>query len=795
MDHLPHNHDGEEVLIPFKSQAHQFEPNDFFKLPEKYQGYQNLIENGLHDVPQDEAAAFLQDWLYFSLLAQAFGKRVETKRYYRLGIDEKPRISTEPLKDDIKEWLDRDQAFESSKDKDYMARHMKTTQAFQRARAFICKWGSDHNFDHAKTFDIANDEWCQGEMFDRLFLSFAILGETLERDRPEYPWDSPTLNWNHHNENERSWGISQYVTKSMRKQGWCLRDIQRFQVTGGDVCSVYYLSTINPPQTVKDESHEKCTFQECRNPPQNNGRRHTKPECSCHFAVPDPEAIKRVVMDGNIPLLTWTQDGALSVTAHEITDEGYSSNDETSKRPEFVAASHVWTDGLGNDESDNGLPRCQLDDLRLNFNQTREPDSGKADTPFWIDTLCVPEDPAARKVAIRNIAEVYKRAYTVLVIASELMDTSSKTDTLEPAVRILTGRWAQRLWTLQEGILTRNLHFKFRDGMLSVNDLKHRYNEAKDNRSDPYHHCWKAGWLFSPSVRSISGGDDTPRTKQEADELESRRVSHLWRSVQWRQAQWNSDETICLATILDIDPSPLMDIGVNHKYPSASESTRMVRFLQLLDQKLGIPSGMIFLPGPKLPDEGYRWAPRTWMSRLKRESPSVLFPETLHQSYLTRRGLLVEYPGVLLTLINPNIASRFWLPVSHTLLTWYRIDAIPPPATWEHIWKRIYDSGNPAAIILSRQGFEEDPELALLVIVLNQRAEQRGGRHPLHHNTAGSVKWVQIMCRLRVRLETNHAVITRLHHDWSINVNTMIWGERVDGSQKWIVDGWREAVD
>ena len=781
MDHLP-NQDSPNVSIPFCAEARIYKQNDFFELPEKYHGHLYLMENGLRGMELHEAAAFLQAWLFFSLLAEVFGASVDAERYKRRGIDGKPRVSTEDLKDDIEKWLKRDQAHESSNDNEYKdeykARHIKTTHALRQARAFISKWGSDHIFDHAKTFDIGNDEWCQDEIFDRLFLSFAILGETLERDRPSISWESPPLNWISQNGDGRPWGISKYVTKSMRKQGWCPRDIQRLQVTGGDVCSVYYMSTIRPPHVMQNESHKNCTFQECRKPPTNNGHRHIEPNCSCELATPDSTAIRNIVMEGNIPLLTWTRDGAWRVTAHEIRDESPSGNDNTSGGSEFGAASHVWTDGLGYDGVARGLPTCQIEDLRKSFSELRASESKEKDMPFWIDTLCIPEDYEARKKAIRKIGEVYRRAWTVLVIATELMETSSQTDTLEPAVRILTGRWTQRLWTLQEGILTRNLHFKFRDGMLSVNNLRDRYKRAKNDRGDAYHHSWKAGWLFSPSIRSISG-DETAKDDQDTDDLQNRRVSHLWRSVQWRQAQQNSDETICLATILDIDPSPLISIGAHDDTSPPSESDRMVKFLELLDENLGIPSGLIFLPGPKLPIDGYRWAPRTWMSRLKRESPSIIFPETIRPSYLTRRGLFVEYPGVYLTMSNPDVPARFWLPVSHTLVTWYRIDAIPAPAAWKQIWRQAYESDKRTAVILSRQDPEEDPELALLVEISRER---------------DGVNWVQILCRLRVRLETNHNVITKLKHDWSINVKKMIWGEKLGENQKWIVDGGPETM-
>jgi hypothetical protein len=103
---------------------------------------------------------------------------------------------------------------------------------------------------------------------------------------------------------------------------------------------------------------------------------------------------------------------------------------------QYLAISHVWSDGLGNTEG-NSLPNCQL---KLLYEQARRVLTGGEYVPryengafgplhtgvarlahfagnqvlrrddsvlVWIDTMCIPHQPDVRSLAIQRIREVY----------------------------------------------------------------------------------------------------------------------------------------------------------------------------------------------------------------------------------------------------------------------------------------------------------------------------------------------------------------------------------------------------
>ena len=84
---------------------------------------------------------------------------------------------------------------------------------------------------------------------------------------------------------------------------------------------------------------------------------------------------------------------------------------------------------------------------------------------FWIDSICVPVDnEMARRKAIGSMFSVYAEAYATIVLSADLMDVEAgENHYLEPAMRIATSKWMRRLWTFQEGVMSRNLYFLFAD--------------------------------------------------------------------------------------------------------------------------------------------------------------------------------------------------------------------------------------------------------------------------------------------------------------------------------------------
>jgi len=811
MDHLP-QHDGEPIRVPFLAETRIYRPEEFFTLPQKHGcSISSLLQSGPRLLPEREAPAFLQEWLFFSLIAQVLQKEVDANDFLR-QYHGKLQVNTEDLLDLFKASLPSSRRLSklssNSQDENERSLRMRASLALDEARKFVLDWCSDN--DHTIGFfqgpEASHAENCNGRVdaklrweYPELCLSFGILGETLDRYRRRLQpsvglkeENNPYRSWHNHVTDLRSWGFSNLLRQRMHANGWCPRETRRINMTAGDLSTIYYISSF-PPTTKSD--HSLCTLNECV---LSSWITPHAPNCphsdSSDFGViPDQAELRRIVRAGNIALLRYDNQENLSIVEYVIPPDGLyedpMNDEDLPNQPRFVAISHAWSDGLSPNEG-KGLPGCQLNRLRDTMKKSPE----TKDLPFWIDSLCVPHEPLElQNKAIQNMGQVYTYAYTVLVLDSSLRGTSSFPETLEAIVRINTGIWSKRMWTLPEGIRGRNLHFDFKDGLLSTVDLQKRYNKAKDNPFDREHHVYKAGWLFSPYIYSLR----EPKKKNGVDGAENQQLAHLWQAMQWREASRPEDETLCLARLVDIDPLPLLQI-TDAKGMKRMAEKRMVKFLTLLDQFIGIPPGMIFLPGPKLTTKGFSWAPSSWMRKESNQMAKPLFAPEQRLSFLTRTGLAVQYPGIELHPGRSAPEWNFWIPTDRNLTQWYRIQYIPEPDTsqedWEAIWRCACNGTELPAIIRSRFGRLDEPEIALLVRGFRRRKSVTRSSAQANYHGESDIRWVQSLCRVQIEWETDHARAAKLTEDFRYNIDQMAWGETLGADQRWVVDGHPEFL-
>ena len=306
-----------------------------------------------------------------------------------------------------------------------------------------------------------------------------------------------------------------------------------------------------------------------------------------------------------------------------------------------------WSDGLGN-PTNNALPKCQLRHLEQlitklpQYNKTfssedvpvddrvwRDPvpyrrlepaDPNSEDQPhyFWIDTLCVPLEPyKLRKEAIKNMRSVYSRATKVLVLDSELMQTTMDSCSEEKLARITCSTWIRRMWTLQEAAIARVPYFQFSGEPVIIVDEPRSapggnpYAQWYDNEVGYYSHLFQFQWW-----------------KQSLTDLG--RVSCVFGALKSRSTSHTEDQPICLAILLDLNLNELMEV---------SERYRMGKLWSMCGQ---LPAAILFLPGNKLTDENLGWAPASCMDctnlGIPRNVPGTVTPE----------GLFVTLPGFLL---------------------------------------------------------------------------------------------------------------------------------------------------
>lgn len=181
-------------------------------------------------------------------------------------------------------------------------------------------------------------------LYNALKWSIFVLRLTLiEREAvTQYPLGTEYLNF----------GTSSMLMEEMLRAGWCPNEVQRLFVFYS-VATVYYLSRLRKAQG----DHSQCSEAVCVTSNIDEltyKTKHTHEDCACeHVALPTNEMESILRSDNSFPLTSYVEqsDGTFQLTATKWR-----------RYSRYVAISHVWSDGLGNAES-NSLPHCQL--LRL----------------------------------------------------------------------------------------------------------------------------------------------------------------------------------------------------------------------------------------------------------------------------------------------------------------------------------------------------------------------------------------------------------------------------------------------
>ena len=389
---------------------------------------------------------------------------------------------------------------------------------------------------------------------------------------------------------------SQIVNDRLIKDGWCQSDLARLEHNGATtILGLYYCSLLGRRQVLRDHTH--CSYVQClacQIDPDKDQVRHVIDGCNCIPVKVDMTKLCSILEKKSVPLITFQENAISGKPSIQLSE---SKPDVT-----YVAISHVWADGLGN-PTGNSLPLCQLRLLqeRVNgvlLNEDFASQNRSANVPFWIDTICVPprkDHETRRKIALRLMNETYEEARTTLIVSLELENCSISHSREEVAMRMMSTSWWTRLWTLQEGVLGKNLTFQFLDGVVIADELLKRLPSSESTFR-------MSSQLLNEAVQEI----------RLLSELKSKppqnRLTDLLNIVTWRSTSRLADEGSCLATILGLDPQSLVSID-NHK-------DRMKAFILM---QRDFPSGFIFFSVRRMDDDGYGWAPKSFVFRSGRD--------------------------------------------------------------------------------------------------------------------------------------------------------------------------------
>jgi hypothetical protein len=186
-------------------------------------------------------------------------------------------------------------------------------------------------------------------------------------------------------------------------------------------------------------------------------------------------------------------------------------------------------------------------------------------------------------------------------------------------LRVLTSDWMRRLWTLQEAVLSKELHPVFANGPLLLKDLM----PAPDDM------------LLFPHLTDLAN-ELNRLTKRSTYSFYS--IGDVARSLQWRITKRPPDETLAIASLLGAHPSVLVDLNPQN---------RMIRLIQEIGK---FPKNVMFLSGAKLQVPGFRWAPASFMAAHSGSDRGLVLSTQVPDAVLTARGL----EGMYYALVFPK---------------------------------------------------------------------------------------------------------------------------------------------
>jgi len=844
MDHLPYDIDPLHIEVPYLCTEPYTPDGAWINYPEKHGiPLEHLREAKYGRYSSEIMMPFLQNWLYFGVIQELLPFKVELKHFVikkgKLRV-----VSTRKLPEYLERWRENSKSLSGEQKLQMWQKNVAILEVAFSFIHMICDWPESMTALLLPFNPIIRE----------ISLSMAFLGRALDLVNQEI------LNPQAGN-NSRGWSGS-LLLEHMEAQGWCPFLIARF----GRVVpleTVYYAATMGPPHVKRN--HRECSDDRCLY--KAGSTQHTTSKCTCQMLSPDVSKMRDIIKLKRLPLVRF-----------ETTGEGVGTGLKVlagEAGATYVAMSHVWSDGLGN-FINNSMPQCQLSRIQEAVDSLYPKEQS---IPFWMDTILIPNQKEfvdIKEAAIHDMTQIYKNADKVLVIDSELITCSIHSNHTAIAIRILLSNWLRRLWTLQEGVFANEIHFLLSDETISLSSLLHNL------RPDPIGLKIKNSLmrnfkdLFDRPMRTVSV-PSAPPTKQVTqvgalqkwivnksktasaqtiffDVLRrawfqfllffnlSRPRSHeteggilaCLRAVVDRTSTFTSDEALCLALLLGIDPRPILAAmaksksenekleqtksrnDVRERNPDANIYTAlelakvtehsaeiaaeepMLTFFKLINRT--IPLGILLLPGPRNKTAGYRWAPKSFLVEESRRRiligfPSSILGENPSQRLITRpcgvlceegRGMKVMFPGLFLNKIHEKVSlnNHFIVDTSDGSLEKEIIQQGKPPRFWLILYAKdegedMWDNMAPS--------HENSEEMAIVICSYGSdwRATHEGLLVRLVKTEEGRCKSLHVerICRILVRGTPVHD-----NHYWMTGPEQRVSGSWKPLTQTWCVD-------
>ncbi|KAL8793020.1 MAG: hypothetical protein Q9195_004424 [Heterodermia aff. obscurata] len=623
MDHLPTvvGTTAQPFLVPLLCDPHSFDGGSFDDFPTR-RGYQLVLQDGFPKfilnadgsrLNSKQLANIAQAWLFFGLLAKVSeisGISIDVNDFIHQD-GSQWYVSTRSLSLYLDRWESGEPLLDSRTRKEQFREQQRIIILAVVFRHHQISDNWFHDGDSWRTIIPPLAERYKLTLPLSVEVSFCVLENTLDRAsrRRRFGNKPCPINAGLH---------CKGLIERLHEDGWCPSETSLILHMFEDT-STFFASRLARLGT--KANHSTCTTNKCLafNVNTEDYRTHHTSGCKgCNNVSIDHDQLNEMLRLNKIPRARVDFGVGEAETAIALVDSG-----------PYVAISHVWSDGLGNATA-NALPSCQL--LRIGkmlLNLGIEFDDGNP--ALWIDSLLVPVKKSPEKrLALNGLSRYYTEAAKVLVLDEDLLQVTQYCSQEEQMTRIFFCTWMRRLWTLEEGSLSRDrLAFQFRDGRVSMEQLMQ--NSASSFRLDNIgSNVHSALQIFLPEMTSKSFG--------ETGNVQSRfeTVIGLLPTVQYRSTTKAADEPVCISHILQLDPSTLTCLD--------EADLRMKELIRLLAAR-GSPFSrrLLFTNEPKLHIKGFRWAPASFMAFEREDVEHLMqssFPEDC--AYSTDEGLLVD---------------------------------------------------------------------------------------------------------------------------------------------------------
>lgn len=511
-----------------------------------------------------EVLAMLQSWMSFGLLESAFNTSFTTKDFLRTDYDGREVVQTSYMR----EWID-----------DFHSRvhgsSYQTNNGQRQQRERLIRSIQYAAFWNQRLFQMQTEEsvlLTSSHLFGPVARLTTLIAEAVWAvgQRLPSPEARPFIlcDWVIMDGNDRD------LRERVRNRGWCPSMYDKVKDLSRTPTSVLeYISIVSPFHEVPNR-HRDCSVDQCVQyniEKSEYTMKHRTDGCQCGRVFPPLNAVKNALLNWTIPIINGI------ALLNEVDDNEVVLSHSPETRIRYSAISHVWSDGLGS-TTEEGMLRCQVQYLvRLAMEIGKTP-------MLWIDSLCIPEDRAPRKLAISMMAETYRDAHRTIVLDSGIRRCNSHLSLETRMIALSLSTWQERLWTLQESSLSREVEFVFEDAVVSAETI---INENGEQIHRPVNRTFH---LFLDNLTYWVHNDQVT-------------MGGLQRNLYRRTSSKPEDESLAVAPFLKIDISPLLEVDGDE---------RMMRFWKAVRT---LPKSIVVHNAPKIPHDGFRWAPRSLMNQ------------------------------------------------------------------------------------------------------------------------------------------------------------------------------------